>query len=207
MFWQQVPQVLGRSWDVSVPGGYKADGGVTLAITVRSQLSAPASPSIIHTGHNAPALASSPKGGCLHPLHQALITHSTAVPAVSYLPLCIRSVPEDRSTLLQAELSLAPAFAKQPVSHPSVPKKVVSSCPPPQKTGCYAKIFQKRSFGRENACSRDVPKPQGRVVPGKVISAAEHAISGLVVVLLTLPVVLRCHVGLQHGEVCQVELV
>lgn len=59
----------------------------------------------------------------------------------------------------------------------------------------------------EGACFRDVPNPQGRVTVDKVISAARHVISGLVVVLLTLPVVLRCHVGLRQGEVCQVELV
>lgn len=74
----------------------------------------------------------SPKGGCLYPQHQALITHSTAAPTVSYLPLCLHSVPEDRSTLLQAELPLVPALANQPASHPQHPKTM--SHFPPQKS-------------------------------------------------------------------------
>lgn len=75
----------------------------------------------------------SPKEGCLHPQHQVLVTHSTAVPTVSYLPLCLRSVPEDRSTLHQAGLPLVPALA--PTSQypiPSTPKGYVTLSPTPK---------------------------------------------------------------------------
>lgn len=42
---------------------------------------------------------------------------------------------------------------------------------------------------------------------GKVISAAEHPISGLVIVLLTFSIVLGRRAGLRQGKACHVELV
>lgn len=200
MFWQQVLQVLGRIWDVSVLAGYKADRGVTHWLSQSGPSSLLQLPQKLFIQDIMPLpWPHSLKGDCLHPQHQVLITHSTAAPTVSIVsPLSARGQ-------IQAELSLVPALANQPVPLPQHPKRMYHPVPHPKNPlcqDCSDKEFwaggcslQRGSQALEKGCC------------GRVISAAGNAISGLVVVLFTLPVVLRCHAGLRQGEVCQVELV
>ena len=94
-----------------------------LGVTARSQPSAPASPKCFAQGRDAPALSSLSWGGCLHPQHQVLVTHSMAVLAVSHLPPHPCSAPEDRPTPPQAEPPpwSQPSTTNQPVSPPRAP--------------------------------------------------------------------------------------
>lgn len=156
-FWGEAGMSLCLGDTEQMEGGGGCD---TLVITVRSQLSAQLPQKIFIQDIMPLPWPHSSKGGSLHPQHQVLITPNTAVPTVSYLPLCLHSVPEDRSTLLQAKLSLVPVLANQPVSHPPAPQKVVPPCPPPQKTGCCGRTVQKRSFGPEDACPEMSPNPR-----------------------------------------------
>lgn len=193
---------------MSVLGGYRADGGGQGGVTCWLSQSGPSSllhlPQKLFIQDTMPLpWPHSPKGGCLLPQHQVLITHSTAVPTVSYLPLCLHSVPEGRSTLS------CPWSQSLPTSQYPIPqhfKRLCHPVPHPKNQAVVPGLFRKGVLGRRMLAQR-CPQAQERVAVGKVVSAAEHAISGLVVVLLTLPVVLRCRAGLQQGEVCQVELV
>lgn len=160
VFWQQIPQVLGRNWNVSVLGGYRADRGVTHWLS-QPGVSAPASPKIIHTGDNASALASLSQRGCRHPQHQVLTTHSTAVPAVSYLPLSALSA---RGQIHPAPGRAGPAprpCTKQPVSHPPASQKDVSPCPPPQNQAAVPGLL------REGVLGWRVLAPEMSSSPGK----------------------------------------
>lgn len=120
---------------------------------------------------------------------------------------CLHSVPEDRSTLLQAELALLQDLvpsSQYPI--PQHPKRMCHPAPHP-KTRLLCQDCSEKEFWAGGCLLQRCPQAQGRVTVGTVLSAARQAIFGLVVVLITLPVVLRCHAGLQQGEVCQVELV